>query len=426
MIEINDYCLQKVIGKGSFGKVYYSTKKGSKNKFAIKQLKITSGSENMENYKKEINILLQVNHPNIIELYEVFKSKQFIYLVFYFCNGGDLLTCLEKYKAMNNNMPFPEEIVQHLMKQIVSGVQYLHNREIIHRDLKLANILVKFDNEEDKNNLNMMNSKIMITDFGLSRYLKADEIAQSIVGTKVNMDPQILKQLITKDNNDSFGYDMKADIYSLGTICYHLLVGTPPFIGKSDNELMEKINKRKFSLPDQIKMSKESISFINGMLEIDPNKRYDINLLVKHAFLVKNCNSFHVNILKSINSKELDENNVIIINIKKKPQKEFWKRFKSINASDPENISPDYFIEDYESTIVDKSRINGEQSGLLGSLWKEISELIPGTDNNLNKKNEKMCGDKLEKMINNVFDIINRDSMDFEPLFIPLLPKINI
>ena len=97
----------------------------------------------------EIAILKDINHPNIVKLYDVKETSQFFYLVTEYCNGGDLSSCLEKYQDKNNK-PFTEEIVQYLMKQIVSAIRYLHQKTILHRDIKLDNILVNYDNEEDQ------------------------------------------------------------------------------------------------------------------------------------------------------------------------------------------------------------------------------------------------------------------------------------
>ena len=113
-----------------------------------------------------------LNHENVIKLIELKMDNNYYYLVMEFANGGDLGGCLQKYIKKNGGRGFPEEIVQYLMRQIVGAVEYIHSRNIIHRDLKLGNIMVNFDSDIDKQNLDMMKAKIKIGDFGVSKYAK--------------------------------------------------------------------------------------------------------------------------------------------------------------------------------------------------------------------------------------------------------------
>ena len=115
------------------------------------------------------------------------------------------------------NKLFSEEIVQYLMKQIVDGLQYIHQHGIIHRDMKLANILVKFSTKEDIEKKNMLKAKLKICDFGIS--IKAEE-AFTAIGTLEYTDPILKKMNERNDLKYSKGYDKRADIWSLGVICY--------------------------------------------------------------------------------------------------------------------------------------------------------------------------------------------------------------
>ena len=148
---VKDLTLLKCLGKGSFGDVYLTSKQGTKQKFATKQIdkRFTTNPLGKKYFDNEKNILNELDHPNIIKLYEVHETTQYHYLVMELCNGGGLSECLEFYKKKYKK-PFPEEVVQYLMKQIVSAINYLHKKNILHRDIKLDNILLNFDNEEDK------------------------------------------------------------------------------------------------------------------------------------------------------------------------------------------------------------------------------------------------------------------------------------
>ena len=107
------------------------------------------------------------------------------------CNGRRLSKCLEEYIKKYKN-PFSEEIVQFSEKQIISIIKYLHNKNILHRDINLDNIIVNFESEIDKNNLDLLKATIKIIDFGFARHLSSSEQASSILGSPLNMDSGIL------------------------------------------------------------------------------------------------------------------------------------------------------------------------------------------------------------------------------------------
>ena len=291
-MQVDDLILTKSLGKGAFGEVFLTQKKGFKELFATKRLD-RAYSEKPENIKllsNEISLLKKLNHPNIVRLIDLKKTKSHCYIVMEYCNGGDLAGCLKKYKAAYKR-PFPEELVQYLMRQIVSGLNFLHSQKIIHRDLKLENILVTFNSEKDKQSLNMMRATAKLIDFGFATTLKASKsnLTYTVLGTPTNMDPQLLKNMEERTQNKT-GYDEKVDIWSLGTLCYEMLVGHIAFSGSSMQDLYQKVKQGNYALPTNI--SEEVFSFINGMLQKDPNKRLSANQLLHHDFLVKNVKQF--------------------------------------------------------------------------------------------------------------------------------------
>ena len=289
---IDDLTLLKCLGSGSFGEVYLTSKKGTQQKFATKMIskslfKYPNFKKNLDN---EIQILTKLSNEYIIKLYEVKETTFYTFLIMELCDGGELSTCLEEYQKRYNK-PFSEEIVQYLMRQIISGIKYLHDKNILHRDIKLDNILVNFDSEEDKRNKNMLKAKIKIIDFGFARYLSPTELAFSKLGSPINMDPGILNKLNKIENFNDYGYNQKADIWSLGTICYEMLMGKSAFESKSMDELINKINNGKYYLSSNL--SKETVSFLKGMLKFDLKKRKSIDELYKHPFLNKPYNKFN-------------------------------------------------------------------------------------------------------------------------------------
>ena len=285
MQQIEDLTLLKLLGKGSFGEVYLSTKKGKPDYFATKKIdrKIADKPSFQKYLNNEIKILTKLNHPNIVKLEEVKKSKDHYYLVMEYINGGGLSDCLKKYMKKYNKA-FSEEIVQYLMYQIIEALNYIHSLKIIHRDLKLDNIMINFDTQYDKHYLNIMKAKVKIIDFGFAIQLKND-LTYSAVGSPINMDPIILKKFSKNKVQNNLGYDEKADIWSIGTVCYELLIGKAVFNAKTLNDLVEKVENGSYSIPKTV--SKEVVSFLNGMLQYDPKYRLSSEELLKHRFLTK-------------------------------------------------------------------------------------------------------------------------------------------
>ena len=292
MQQIDDITLTKLLGKGSFGEVYLSTKKGRPEYFATK--KIDRKTADKPSFKKyfdnEISILKSLNHPNIVKLEEVKRTNNHYYIVMEYINGGGLSNCLKKYMERHKKA-FPEEIVQHLMRQIIEGLYYLHSRKIIHRDLKLDNIMINFDTEADKENLNMMKARVKIIDFGFAIRLTSEkkDLTYSAVGSPINMDPIILNKF-SKRKDPNLGYDEKADIWSIGTVCYELLIGKAVFNATTMNDLVDKVENGTYTVPKTL--SREVISFLNEMLRYDSKYRLSAGELLKHPFLTKNPANF--------------------------------------------------------------------------------------------------------------------------------------
>ena len=315
--RIKDITLLKFIGKGSFGTVYLSKKDGKSGYFATKQIERSMADKPgyYKYFENELRILKDLHHPNIVHLEDVKKDDKYYYIVIEFVNGGSLTDCLKKYQ-MKYGKSFPEEIVQYLMRQIVDAIKFIHKRNIIHRDLKLDNIMVNFDNDNDKNNLNMMRAKVKIIDFGFATKLTPDKnnLAQTALGSPINMDPLILNVMAKKGKDlKQLGYDDKADIWSLGTICYELLIGKTVFNAETMNDLVQKVESGNYHVPTSL--SREMVSFLNSMLQYDGSKRLNAEELSKHAFLTKDVRNFTKINIRQVQRKI--DNKGLNINIKR-------------------------------------------------------------------------------------------------------------
>ena len=329
---VDNLILEKCIGKGSFGEVYLTTKKGDTKRYATKKFERDQieGSEAMKYLKNEILILQHLKHPNIVKFDDVKKTKKHFYIVMEFCNGGELSKALEKYQSKYGK-PFSQEIVQHLMRQIIDAFRYIHSQKVIHRDIKLDNILLNYETEKDKEDLNLMKATAKIIDFGFACKISKSGLQYSTLGSPINMDPIILKKLNSSGRKArQLGYDQKADIWSLGTICYEMLIGKSAFDAEDMDDLVSKIEEGTYSVPTTL--SKEVISFLNGMLQYDSNQRLNTEQLYKHAFLTKNVNEFHKIDMKKV-SKKIDHNG-LKINVKK--NKSIWAIF---NADDEDKLT---------------------------------------------------------------------------------------
>ena len=285
---VDNLILLKTIGKGNYGEVYLTQKKGRPEYYATKKMD-KAFFQTPENFKRlagEIEILQMMNHENIIKFCGLKQTQKHFYVLTEYCNGGSLSSNLRKYMQAYHR-PFTEEIVQYLMKQIVKALYYLHFNKIIHRDLKLDNILVNFPTDYDKQQLNMMNCKVKLIDFGFATKLNGP-LTYTALGTPTNMDPKILQHIKTGIPNS--GYNETVDIWSLGTLCYEMVVGHMPFSGASMEELYSKVKDGSYPLP--MTLSKELVSFINGMLQQDPKKRLTAVQLLNHEFLLKHPSQF--------------------------------------------------------------------------------------------------------------------------------------
>lgn len=296
LFSVEELNFIKKLGQGNFGEVYLTQINNKPGFYAAKKMdrKKCERSPLLERLSNEIHILQIVNHPNIVK-YECLKRTQNSwYLVTEFVNGDSLTNNLKKYMSVYHK-PFPEDVVQHLMKQIVSAIQYLHFNKIIHRDLKLDNILVNYPTDYDKQSLNLKSAQVKIIDFGFATILNKP-LTTTLLGTPPNMDPQILRQFSM--GKKTGGYNEKVDIWSLGTLCYEMVVGYSPFKGYNMQDLYQNVKKGNYTLPSTL--SEEIVTFINGMLQQDTNQRLDANQLKNHKFLTNPVNLFHRVDVKSI------------------------------------------------------------------------------------------------------------------------------
>ena len=191
------YDCTKKLGKGGYGKVFQVKNKSTNKLYACKKLSKLN-IKNLQKFQNEIEVLMKMDHPNIVKLYEVFESDNSLYLIMEECYGGELFDRI--LHRINTNNMYTEREACLLMKQIIGAMEYCHNNGIAHRDLKPENLLYLKEGSEEDNPLK-------IADFGLSQSFNLKKMLTSKVGTSYYVPPEIL----------AGNYTEKCDIWSAGT-----------------------------------------------------------------------------------------------------------------------------------------------------------------------------------------------------------------
>ena len=259
------YELLKQLGKGGYGKVYQVKNKKTGDIFACKKLSKLD-IENLVKFKREIDILIRTDHPNIIKLIEVYESSNSLYLIMEECHGGELFDKILEH--IEKNEMYTEKQAAKIILQVMSAVDYCHKNGICHRDLKPENLLYLKKGEEKDNPLKVI-------DFGLSQTLNTKKILSSKVGTAYYVSPEIL----------AGKYNEKCDIWSTGVILYVLLSGEPPFNGPSDGVIYSKIKKMKFTFPKERwdSISNEAKDLLSHMIAPE-SERYTASEVLAHPW----------------------------------------------------------------------------------------------------------------------------------------------
>lgn len=223
---LEDFEIKSILGKGTFGKVYLTQLKPTGQMYAIKTMRkdVLIETDQIDATKLERDILLNCNHQFLVGMDYVFQNDLRLYFVMPFVKGGELYTHFLKNKR------FPEEVVKFYATQMVMAIGYLHEKNIIHRDLKLENILI---DEE---------GYLKIIDFGLAKILKDEEEAMTFWGTPEYIAPEVIGRK---------GHDKAVDWWALGVIIYEMLIGVTPFYNKNRNMMLSKIQFAKIIFPDK-------------------------------------------------------------------------------------------------------------------------------------------------------------------------------
>ena len=334
------YALEdRVLGKGSFGTVYLGVDIAKDRYVSLKKipLEIKDDPQKINALSNEILISAGVDNENLVKILDLTDIEKDKYIVYEFCNGGDLRRYLRYFKR------FDERAVQYFTTQVLNGLNELHDKKIIHHDIKPENILVelkpfeindknnveekkKFEKEVDTvlqltdkkryQNVNQINnmskekeyvynillkSKIKVSDFGLSKF-KEDNNEKMLGGSPLYMDPNLFEPNVdikTIENE-------KVDVWAVGIFAYELFFGKRPFNSPSQSlkELIQilKVGKYSIDLKECGKVSKQFLSFLNMCLQRPQKIRPNVTELLFSEFITRDTNKFEYITLDNVES----------------------------------------------------------------------------------------------------------------------------
>lgn len=330
------YSFLKKIGSGAYSQVYLASHKISEQPRCVKVIAREDLGYDDEDVMNEVKILRDMDHPNIMKIFEYYVTERHIYIVSEFLSGGELFDRIIEAKH------FDEAKAAIYMEQILSAVSYLHKHQVIHRDIKPENIV--FETKDKSSNLKLV-------DFGTSKKLVGNEKLKARMGTAYYIAPEVLRGK----------YDQKCDVWSCGVIMYIFLFGGPPFNGKTDEDIFAKIKKGIFSFPEKEanKISSEARALITRMLTLSMDKRPSADEVLKDPWfrlLAKGPQSQPslevINKLKNFKSQYYFQKAILIYFVNffglKEEKEQLLKVFKSIDTDHDGQLTKEELINAYK------------------------------------------------------------------------------
>ncbi|KAG7375995.1 hypothetical protein PHYPSEUDO_014695 [Phytophthora pseudosyringae] len=250
------------LGRGAFGVVEKVEHLQTHTQYAMKTVKFESGSKRHA-FEKEMDILRVLHHPNIVRMLETFEDAHHFYIIMELSPGGTLLD-----RVKSRGKAFPEDEAKDIIRNLASVIQYLHSRNICHRDLKLENILVETLDE---------GGHIKLCDFGASTLFKMGASMRKVLGSVVYMAPEVLEG----------NYKETCDMWSLGVIMYMLLSNKAPFYGDTEDELVESIfaGEVSYAAKEWDAVSPEAKALIKKLLHTTPADRFTAGQVLQHPWI---------------------------------------------------------------------------------------------------------------------------------------------
>ncbi|XP_010000058.1 PREDICTED: calcium/calmodulin-dependent protein kinase type 1G [Chaetura pelagica] len=271
------FIFMEALGSGAFSEVFLVKHRSTGQLFALKCIKKSPLTRD-SSLDNEIAVLRKIKHENIVTLEDIYESTTHYYLVMQLVSGGEL------FDRILERGVYTEKDASVVIHQVLTAVKYLHENGIVHRDLKPENLLYLTPEE---------NSKIMITDFGLSK-MEQNGIMSTACGTPGYVAPEVLAQK---------PYSKAVDCWSIGVITYILLCGYPPFYEETESKLFEKIKEGyyEFESPFWDDISESAKDFIRHLLDKNPNTRFSCEEALRHPWINGNT-ALHRDIYPSVSA----------------------------------------------------------------------------------------------------------------------------
>ena len=262
--KISDFTILKELGAGSYGRVILVQHKITQAKYAIKCIDKRNkvNIEEKPYFRREIEIMYRVHHPNVVKLFGHFEDNKYCYFIMEYIPGGNVYNLVPK----NGVRTVPIQTIASIMKDVISAVYFLHHMSppIIHRDIKPENVVLD------------QNMKAKLTDFGWSNYMQGDMKRTTVCGTPVYLAPEII-------NNR--GHDEKVDIWCIGVLLFELLTGISPFQGFDVQSIKYNINR--LNIAWQKNMDRDAVDLIKRILKYNPEERISLENMLLHPFMTK-------------------------------------------------------------------------------------------------------------------------------------------
>ena len=405
--KINFYLYGRRIGQGAFGKVNLGLNVLTGRVVAIKSFKTTPIKKFQHKMKKiqyETELMKRFNHKNITKILEVFNDEEYMLIIMEYINGGNLFSFVKKRRKLS------EKMAKFLFRQIILGIQHIHSKNVVHRDIKLENILIDFDNN------------VKICDFGIGKVLEnEDELLYDKCGTPMYMAPEII---LANDDNGYKGFPV--DIWSSGITLYIMLSGSLPFNIKNKNNNKEDMalnsikDKNNIFLQNQIvnvkpkeieNISIEAKNLLKGLLNKNPSKRLTCSQILNHPWLKHSNNN--MDSLNLFTKAELTMMSKTYIDYRKGELEDLKENFTLSNLRNDE-IKLEEKNVTTKSTILDpfNSCINNDNNSTNNDLVIMDDSFDDFKNENIKLENDIMIFNNKVKEFNLNFEVNNNQEVD--------------
>ena len=382
--DLSFYKYGRIIGRGAFGKVNIGLNILTGRIVAIKSF----NKKNIVNESSKRKILYETNlmrglfHPSVTKILETFESEKYMLIIMEYISGGNLQSFVKKRRKLC------EKTAKILFRQIIQGIKYIHSRGIVHRDIKLENILL------DLNNI------VKICDFGVGKLIKPNTILKDQCGTPVYMAPEIIK---------GEGYHgFPVDIWSAGVALYIMLSGNLPFNKDKEHNLEYSIlNSEIKEIKD---VSPEANNLLKNILMKDPNKRFTENQILEHPWMNTNLNDEenndydYNNEIKNVNKYHLFTNAESIL---------LAKTHIDYRNAQKKDLAENFTIKNLY-TLDEKNKKNVDTKSAILAPYNSMLSDYDESEDNLNTNNSKKNSKSKNSNKNNPYDLLDNYSSELE------------